>query len=165
MITGFPGETETTVQESIDFIRETKPDYYRSQMWYCEPGTPIQNRRDEFKIQGEGFVWNHATMDSLDAMDHIDRMFLTIKESLWLPQWSFDFWIIPYLLGKGITLEQFKQFMSEAHHLLTLEIASLPEEQKRSLQQKHLESMIAGAKAWPQSSAAEVQPRAAHTTR
>jgi radical SAM PhpK family P-methyltransferase len=150
MITGFPGETETTVQESIDFIRETKPDYYRSQMWYCEPGTPIQNRRDEFKIQGEGFVWNHATMDSLDAMDHIDRMFLTIKESLWLPQWSFDFWIIPYLLGKGITLEQFKQFMSEAHHLLTLEIASLPEEQKRSLQQKHLESMIAGAKAWPQ---------------
>ncbi len=64
---------------------------------------------------------------------------------------SFDFWIIPYLLGKGITLAQFKQFMNEAHKLLTLEIASLPEEQKRSHQRKHLENMIAGAKAWPQS--------------
>lgn len=157
MITGFPGETEATVQESIDFIRETKPDYYRSQMWYCEPGTPIQNRREEFKIQGEGFVWNHATMDSLEAMDHIDRMFLTVKESIWLPQWSFDFWIIPYLMGKGISLGQFKQFMSEAHNLLTLEIASLPEEQKRSRQQKHIENMVAEAKGWPQSSSAALQ--------
>lgn len=153
MITGFPGETEATVQETIDFIRETKPDYYRSQMWYCEPGTPIQNRREEFRIQGEGFVWNHATMDSLEAMDHIDRMFLTVKESLWLPQWSFDFWIIPYLMGRGISLAQFKQFMSEAHRLLTLEIASLPAEQKRSRQQQHLENLVAGAKGWPSSGA------------
>ena len=153
MITGFPGETEATVQETIDFIRETKPDYYRSQMWYCEPGTPIQNRREEFKIQGEGFVWTHSTMDSLEAMDHIDRMFLNIKESIWLPQWSFDFWIIPYLVGKGISLNQFKEFMGHAHNMLTLEIASLPEQQKRSHQQRHLDSMVAAAKSWPQASA------------
>jgi p-methyltransferase len=157
MITGFPGENDATVQESIDFIRETRPDYYRSQMWYCEPGTPIQNRRDEFGIQGEGFVWNHSTMDSLEAMDHIDRMFLTVEESLWLPQWSFDFWIIPYLIGKGISLAQFKQFMSEAHNLLTLEIASLPEEQKRFRQQKHIENMVAGAKSWSQSPASALE--------
>jgi p-methyltransferase len=158
MITGFPGETEATVQETINFIRATKPDYYRSQMWYCEPGTPIQNRREEFKIQGEGFVWSHSTMDSLEAMDHIDRMFLTVKESIWLPQWSFDFWIIPYLLGKGISLAQFKEFMSEAHNLLTLEIASLPEEQKHSRQKKHLENMVAGARRWPLSSSAALRP-------
>ena len=151
MITGFPGETEDTVNETIDFIRETRPDFYRSQMWYCEPGTPIQNRREEFKINGEGFVWNHATMDSLEAMDHIDRMFLTIKESLWLPQWSFDFWIIPYLLGKGISVAQFKDFMSQAHNMLTLEIACLPDAQKRAQQEKYLQQMVAGAKAWPHS--------------
>lgn len=153
MITGFPGETENTIQESIDFVRETKPDYYRSQMWYCEPGTPIQNRREEFNIQGEGFVWTHATMDSLEAMDHIDRMFLTVKESSWLPQWSFDFWIIPYLMGKGISLGQFKDFMRDAHNMLTLEIASLPEQEKQSQQRKHLDNMIAGAKSWPEISA------------
>ena len=76
-IIGFPGETDQTVEETIDFIRETKPDYYRAQMWYCEPGTPIQNERLKYDIKGEGFVWSHATMDSLEAMDHIDRMFLT----------------------------------------------------------------------------------------
>jgi p-methyltransferase len=84
-IIGFPGETDETVEETIDFIRETKPDYYRAQMWYCEPGTAIQNQRVKYDIKGEGFVWSHATMDSLEAMDHIDRMFLTIDQSLWLP--------------------------------------------------------------------------------
>ena len=150
LITGFPGETTETVNETIDFIRQTKPDYYRSQMWYCEPGTPIQNQREKFQIGGEGFVWHHATMDSLEAMDHIDRMFLTIKESTWLPQWSFDFWIIPYLMGKGISLPQFKSFMNEAHNMLALEIASVPGDQKRVQQQKHLAKMVDGARSWPQ---------------
>jgi p-methyltransferase len=28
-ITGFPGETDETVNETLDFIRQTKPDYYQ----------------------------------------------------------------------------------------------------------------------------------------
>jgi radical SAM PhpK family P-methyltransferase len=147
-ITGFPGETAETVNETSDFIRQTKPDYYRSQMWYCEPGTPIQNERVKYKIDGEGFVWSHATMDSLEAMDHIDRMFLTIDESLWLPQWSFDFWVIPYLLGKGITFTQFRDFMSLAHKLLAVEIAAVEGEEKKSLQQRYLDSMVSHARTW-----------------
>ena len=43
-IIGFSGETDETVAETTDFIRATKPDYYRAQMWYCEPGTPMTNR-------------------------------------------------------------------------------------------------------------------------
>jgi p-methyltransferase len=140
-IIGFPGETEETVQETIDFLKETKLDYYRAQLWYCEPGTPIQLQREKYGINGEGFVWTHNKMDSLEAMDHIDRIFLTIKDSTWLPQWSFDFWTIPYLLGRGITLDEFKGLMGWAHKLLSLEIASVSEAQKRSMQQEYLRSM------------------------
>jgi radical SAM PhpK family P-methyltransferase len=147
-IVGFPGETDETVQETIDFINANKPDYYRAQMWYCEPGTPIQNEREKYDINGEGFVWSHATMDSLEAMDHIDRMFLTIEGSLWLPQWSFDFWTIPYLIGKGISLDRFKSFMTHADKMLALEIASIPEREKYSLQQEYLKSIIGMAKQW-----------------
>jgi p-methyltransferase len=152
-IVGFPGETDETVQETVDFIRETKPDYYRAQMWYCEPGTPIQNQRAEYDINGQGFVWNHRTMDSLEAMDHIDKMFLTIKESLWLPQWSFDFWTIPYLIGKGISLELFRELMQSAHQMLTLEIASVPDYQKHVMQQEYLQQMVAAARRWQQNAA------------
>ncbi len=147
-IVGFPGETEETVKETSDFIKENKPDYWRAQMWYCEPGTPIEKRRDEFGISGEGFVWQHNTMDSLEAMDHIDKMFLTINESTWLPQWSFDFWIIPYLQGRGISFQQFKEFMAVAHKMLEMEIAFVPPAQKSKAQQEYLQSMVAMATGW-----------------
>lgn len=147
-ITGFPGETDETVKETIDFINETKPSYFRSQMWYCEPGTPVDHNRQKYDITGEGFVWTHTSMDSLTAMDHIDRMFLTIDSSLWLPQWSFDFWIIPYLTGKGISFERFKQFMTLADRMLALEIAYLSQEEKSAKQKVYLEGMVSIAKTW-----------------
>ncbi|HEX8351686.1 MAG TPA: PhpK family radical SAM P-methyltransferase [Pyrinomonadaceae bacterium] len=147
-ILGFPGETDETVAETLDFIKQTRPDYWRAQMWYSEAGTPIQMKRDEYAIEGEGFVWQHGTMDSLEAMDHIDRMFLSVEESLWLPQWSFDFWIIPYLLGKGLTFDDFREFMTTATQLLRLEIASVPAARKRALQQDYLQSLVASARNW-----------------
>ena len=145
-ILGFPGETEATFRESVDFIKATKPDYYRAQLWYCEPGTPVEGQRDKYGIEGEGFVWSHATMDSMEAMDHIDRAFLEIKESTWLPQWSFDFWTIPYLLGKGYSLEQFRKLMEWSHRLLALEIAYVPEKEKKSKQQEYLLKMVEAVK-------------------
>lgn len=145
-ILGFPGETEETFRESVDFIKTTKPDYYRAQLWYCEPGTPVDRQREKYQIEGEGFVWSHATMDSMEAMDHIDRAFLEIKESTWLPQWSFDFWTIPYLLGKGYSLEQFKKLMQWSHRLLALEIAYVPEKEKKSKQQEYLLKMVEAVK-------------------
>jgi p-methyltransferase len=147
-ITGFPGETAATVQETIDFIQEHRPDYYRSQMWYCEPGTPVFAQRELYGIDGEGFVWSHATMDSMEAMDHIDRMFLSIKESEWLPQWSFDFWIIPYFLGKGVPLDRFKACMGLANRMLALEIAAVPEREKAAMQKQHLDSMVSLVRGW-----------------
>jgi radical SAM PhpK family P-methyltransferase len=150
-IIGFPGETEETVRETAAFIRENKPDYYRAQLWYCEPGTPIEHQREQYGISGEGFVWKHNTMDSLEAMDHIEEMFLTIHESCWLPQWSFDFWTIPYLLGKGLQTAQFKELMSWAHKLLRLEIAYVPTLQKETMQGEYLQAMVNQVKSWQQS--------------
>lgn len=124
-ITGFPGETDETAEETATFLRDTRPDFFRSQMWYCEPGTPIFAQREAFGIEGEGFVWRHKTMESLEAMDHIERLFLTVKDSQWLPQWSFDFWIIPYLSGKGISIDRFKAFLALANRLQALEVASV----------------------------------------
>ena len=149
-IVGFPGETEATVKETIDFLRETKPHYYRVQSWYCEPGTPIDKQRAKHDIKGEGFVWGHKTMDSLTAMDHIEKIFLSVSDSIWLPQWSFDFWIIPYILGKGLTFDQFRGFMKQAHKLLALDIAYIPEGEKMIRQQEYLLSLVSEAKTWPQ---------------
>jgi p-methyltransferase len=121
-------------------------------MWYCEPGTPVDRQRAKYDIKGEGFVWSHSTMDSLAAMDLIEMLFLTVKDSTWLPQWSFDFWIIPYLVGRGIRTGQFREFMIQAQKLLAMEIAYVPEREKSTLQQEYLLSMVRLASEWPRSS-------------
>jgi radical SAM PhpK family P-methyltransferase len=147
-IAGFPGETGDTIGETVDFIRTHRPDYYRVQSWYCETGTPIDRQRAKYDIQGDGFVWSHATMNSVEAMDHIERMHLAITESSWLPQWSFDFWIIPYLRGRGLSTSQFKDFMDAANRLLALEIDKMPISEKAARQRPVLDAMIDGASRW-----------------
>jgi p-methyltransferase len=87
-------------------------------------------------------------MDSLEAMDHIDRLFLTIKESAWLPQWSFDFWIIPYLLGLGISLTELKKFMTVANRLLAMEIATVAESEKSVTQRECIQNLVDLADSW-----------------
>jgi radical SAM PhpK family P-methyltransferase len=147
-IVGFPGETTETINETLKFIEENKPTFYRAQSWYCEPGTPVDRQREKYGIDGDGFVWRHSTMDSLEAMDQIDRLFLSVTESLWLPQWSFDFWIIPYLFGRGISVQQFKEFMMLADKLLALEIAFVPAPEKKVRQQEYLQTIINNVKSW-----------------
>lgn len=147
-ITGFPGETDETVRETMDFIRGTKPDFYRTQLWYCEHGTPIVNQRDQYGIEGDGFVWRHNTMDSMEAMDWIERAFLSIEDSVWLPQWSFDFWIIPYLMGKGVDVEDFRDFMKLSQSLMALGIASVPAAERARREQELVEHMVKVAGRW-----------------
>jgi len=143
-ITGFPGETAATIQETVDFIKNNKPDYWRTMLWYCDPLTPVyKTKKEEFSIKGEGFTWKHYTMSSMQAADHIFEIFQKISpdESIWLPQYSFDFWIIPYLLGKGISLSRFKRFMHLAHQAMLLEVA-VPDPGSRSERQKTIFNTI-----------------------
>ncbi|RZK25841.1 MAG: radical SAM protein [Flavobacterium sp.] len=73
-IIGFPGETEYSIRETIDFIREYKPALYKVQPWYCEKMSPIWKLKDLFGIEGEGFNWSHATMNSHEAANWRKRV-------------------------------------------------------------------------------------------
>ena len=121
-IAGHPGETPETFRETVSFIRDAGLDYYRIQLWYCEPGTRIVDERAKWDLHGHGFRWRHRTMNSREAMNLTEQAFLEVDEAVWLPQWSFDFWIIPYLQGRGVSPSAFRQAMTAAGRLLALEI-------------------------------------------
>lgn len=146
-IIGFPGETAETVRETREFIQATGLDYYRTQSWYYEHGTPIAREHEAYGMEGDGFVWRHKTMDSMEAMDHIDRLFLA-GGATWLPQWSFDFWFIPYALGKGLTLDQFRQFVTGANRMLALDLAAIPEAQKTHGKDDVFRELVEAARDW-----------------
>jgi len=147
-IIGFPGETAETVAETTAFIKSTGVDYFRTQSWYYEHGTPIARQREKYDMKGEGFVWSHATMDSIEAQEHIDRLFFSIDSSTWLPQWSFDFWFIPYALGKGISLPQFNRMVRGANKILSLDLASVSEAQKAHGKEDAFRELVDLAREW-----------------
>ena len=111
LIIGFPGETRDTFAETMELVEEAQPDFFRAQLWYADPLTPIWQKREENGIQGMAFAWAHSTMDSATACDLVDEMFLSVKNSLWLPQWGFEFWSLFYLQRWGMTREQVKAFV------------------------------------------------------
>lgn len=111
LIVGFPPETYGSVRETIRLIEETKPDFVRAQLWYCDPVTPIWKRKDEYGLEGSAFEWAHNTMDSRGACDLIDEMFLSIGDSVWLPQNGFEQWSTFYLQRKGMAPERIRAFL------------------------------------------------------
>ncbi len=111
-LTGFPGETEESVKNTINFIKKTSPDFYRTQIWYYDPNTPIGEKKGEFNIVGSGgYTWSHNTCDSSKASEWVYQMFSEINESIWLPMYHFDFWSIPILAEHGMNVEKLKMFL------------------------------------------------------
>jgi anaerobic magnesium-protoporphyrin IX monomethyl ester cyclase len=111
VIVGFPGETYDAYRETIDLIEISRPDTYRAQLWYADPVTPIWEKRDQYGVKGSAFTWSHNTMDSKMACDWVDRMFLDIQGSVWLPQNGFEQWSTFYLQRKGMSFDQIIDFL------------------------------------------------------
>ena len=118
LIIGFPGETLETVQETINFVETARPDFFRAQLWYCDPTTPIWKQREKYGIKGSAFQWSHDTMDAHTACDLIDNMFLSVRNAHWLPQYGFEPWSIYYLQRMGMTRQQVKTFVQSFNDLI-----------------------------------------------
>ena len=110
-IFGIPGETKESIYDTINFIRDYQPDFYRIQLWFCDPITPIWKKREEYGLEGTNFSWRHNTMSISEAQSYIEKAFIEINESIWLPQFNFDFTAIFNLLNRGMGLQQIKRYI------------------------------------------------------
>jgi anaerobic magnesium-protoporphyrin IX monomethyl ester cyclase len=111
VIVGFPGETLDTVNGTRSLLEEAQPDFFRAQLWYADPVTPIWERRQELGIQGSMFNWSHETMHADQAADIVEDLFCNVAGSTWLPQNGFEFWSVFYLQRRGMSLDQVKGVM------------------------------------------------------
>lgn len=111
LIVGFPGETPDTIRETEDLLAQAQPDYFRPQLWYADPATPVWNDREALGIKGSGFAWQHNTMTSEEALGWIDRMMVSVENSVWLPQQGFELWSLFYLQRRGFSRAQTRHFV------------------------------------------------------
>jgi len=110
-IIGFPGETRETIQDTIEFIQTSGLDFFRAQLWYCVPNAPIFQKKSQYKIKGESFEWSHLTMDSQEASDFVEKIFLSIENPVWVPQYNFEYDALFHLVHRGMPLERVNAFL------------------------------------------------------
>lgn len=111
-IIGFPGETKETVQDSINFIEQYQPTFFKAQQWYCEKITPIWKERKKYDIRGSNFEWEHRTMNASTASDIVEDIFLSIKNSISLPAYNFEMLGLLKILHRGMDLDLCKMFVT-----------------------------------------------------
>ncbi|HEB69965.1 MAG TPA: radical SAM protein [Desulfobulbus sp.] len=102
-IIGFPGETEATVQENVEFIETTGLDFYTLKEFYYMSHTPIHQRREEYGLSGMGNKWRHDTMDSNTAYQFKIEMFKGIKNSVFIDP-DTSLWYLAYLYDQGFSI-------------------------------------------------------------
>ncbi|GCE02651.1 tRNA-2-methylthio-N(6)-dimethylallyladenosine synthase [Embleya hyalina] len=117
-VVGFPGENADTVRETIDFLNTAAPTFFRAEPWWYNHRSPIHARAAELRIFGQGYDWRHASMDIHGACDARDAIFDSVTTSTWIPSYNFDFWALPYLVGKGMEIEQAVEFHALAERAM-----------------------------------------------
>lgn len=117
-IIGFPGECEQSVKNTIDFLEEARPTFFRCEPWFYNHLSPIHARRAELGLEGQNYQWSHKTMDVEQACDYVEIICLSVKGSIWMPMYNFDFWALPYLRGKGMSTQQVKTFLKLGYDVM-----------------------------------------------
>lgn len=108
-IIGFPGETDETVYETRQFIQDSGLEYYFIQPFYYLHHSPIHKQSEKYGLKGKGLFWLHNTMNVHEAIEHINRLFLEIKNPIWVNP-DYTLWEIAYLQNKGMNLEQINDY-------------------------------------------------------
>jgi radical SAM PhpK family P-methyltransferase len=117
-IVGHPGETETSVQNTVNFIREVRPTYYSLETYFHDKKVPIHAKANEFNLTGSAYAWSHNTMDWRRASQIVEESYRTIAESHPVPLHGFDLWSVGYLMAHGFTQEQLSEFLGVASRSL-----------------------------------------------
>ena len=117
-IIGYPGETEETVRNTYAFIEETKPRFYNVQLYFHNPIAPINQRREEFEIEGQHYSWRHRTMDWKEGSYWTNWLLKNVTNSIQLPLYGFSIWSIPYLLVHGFRLDEIERFSRTAQQIM-----------------------------------------------
>ncbi len=77
-IIGYPGETYQSAMDTFRLINQARVGFSRGSLFYYEPNAPVARFAKEWGLEGEGAVWRHDTMDSVEAqaihLEMIDKL-------------------------------------------------------------------------------------------
>ncbi|MBW1768535.1 MAG: radical SAM protein [Deltaproteobacteria bacterium] len=115
-IIGYPGETEATFNETVDFIIESKMPYFQPYLFTYSNRALVNRESEQFKLEGLGLSWQHATMNAVEASILMSQMIKRIPTSYTDGQTSIEE-INKLLLGKGYSHAQIRELFAHKREL------------------------------------------------
>lgn len=138
-VIGFPGETEETIAENMQFMRECAVDFYSTKEFYYMPHASVHRDRNKYGLVGLGNNWKHNTMDSTTAAEMKVRMFREVKESIFIDP-DTSLWYLAYLYDQGFTMTQIKSMQRIINQMMLNEIDGVFDD--KAAQMAQLRSII-----------------------
>ncbi len=101
-IVGFPGETDETIELTLQFINNINPDFYQVNIWSCEVNSDIWLKRQHYDLILKGGVWSHKTMNMPKAYAAAAYIQKHVKRSIDIR--GFDISFALQMLNHGIDI-------------------------------------------------------------
>ncbi len=127
-VLGFPGETDETIRENVDFIRNNGVRYYSLKEFFYMAHTGVHEKRAEYGLTGMGNKWSHATMDHVEASRIKLELFQSIEGSTHIDP-DTSLWYMAYLYDQGHDFPEIRRMQTEINDRMKAQLrpASAPE--------------------------------------
>jgi len=116
-VLGFPGETNETINENIEFIENTGIKFYTLKEFFYMKHTPVYESRKKYGLTGLETDWKHNTMDYDTANKKKIEMFKQIKNSVFIDP-DTSLWYIAYLYDQGLSIDDIVKIQKEINSIM-----------------------------------------------
>jgi radical SAM family protein len=123
-VLGFPGETDATIRQNVDFIRNNGVRFYSLKEFYYMAHTQVHEKRDEYGLTGMGSKWSHDGMNHEDAARIKLEIFQSVTDSTHIDP-DTSLWYMAYLYDQGHDFGSIKRQQTEINDLMKRQLATL----------------------------------------
>lgn len=81
IIIGFPGETEESIQRTLEMLDGEGVDFYTHYIWFYYHRAPVHEDRHKYDLSGAGWNWKHTTMNSEQAAEFTRNFYFNAEST------------------------------------------------------------------------------------
>ena len=116
---GFPGESQKTINDTIEILELAHPNTYQCLYLYLSPNSYLYEHANEFEIQGTRHTWKHNTMNSDEAAQNIQFIRKKLKN---IPMFAGGEFFTCYLTSLNFSYHEITSFFQAINNIMNSEI-------------------------------------------